>query len=254
MRYVRLVSFILLCTPLQATQNVNSNSASFEVVSIKPNKSGRPETDFQPFVGGRLMVGNVTLKTLIISAFHVTESQISGGPGWMDSDRFDLSAKADGNVSLNEALQMLQTLLKERFKLVAHREIRDQTIYSLITGKNPPRLTPTQGNGETGIKVLPIAGQTLAAQVVGKNMTMQHLADILGSQLRSPVHDQTGLTGSFDFTFTLDKPSDAVGGTELDLISAIVTGLQEQLGLQLEAHKGQAEILIIDSAERPTEN
>jgi uncharacterized protein (TIGR03435 family) len=149
---------------------------------------------------------------------------------------------------------MLQTLLKERFKLVVHREMRDQTIYSLLTTKNPPRLTPAQLNGESGIKVLPIPGQTLAVQVVGKNMTMQHLASILGSQLRGPVHDQTGLTGSFDFAFTLDKPLDAAGGTEADLTSAILTGLQEQLGLRLEARKGQDEILVIDSAERPVEN
>lgn len=255
MRYVRLVSFILLWVPVQATQNLNPNPApSFEVASIKPNRSGTSETGFQPLVGGRFTVSNVTLKTLIISAFRVTDYQISGGPDWMDSDRFDVSAKADRNVSLSEALQMLQTLLKERFNLVAHREMRDQTIYFLIIGKNQPRLTPSQGNGETGVKVLPIAGQTLAVQVVGKKMTMQHLADILGFQLRSPVHDETGLTGSFDFAFTLDKSPDALGGTELDLTSAIVTGLQEQLGLKLEARKGQGEILVIDSAERPAEN
>jgi uncharacterized protein (TIGR03435 family) len=118
---------------------------------------------------------------------------------------------------------MLQTLLKERFKLVAHREMREQTIYSLINIKDPPRLTPMQGNGESGVKVLPIPGQTSAVQVVGKNMTMQHLADVLGSQLRGPVHDQTGLTGSFDFAFTLDKPPDAPGGAAPDLTFAIVT-------------------------------
>lgn len=210
--------------------------------------------DFQPLIGGRFTVGNVTLKTLIVSAFRVNDFQMSGGPGWMDSDRFDINAKADRNVSLNEALEMLQTLLKERFQLVAHREMREQTIYSLRAIKEPPSLTPTRGNDESDVKVLPIPGQTSAVQVVGKNMTMQHLADVLGSQLRAPVHDQTGLTGSFDFVFTLDKPLDAPGGTEPDLTSAIVTGLQEQLGLKLEAHKGQAEILVVDNAERPAEN
>jgi uncharacterized protein (TIGR03435 family) len=97
------MSFIALCSPVRAIQNVILSPAlSFEVSSIKPNKSGRTETDYQPVVGGRFTAGNVTLKTLIIIAFHVTDFQLSGGPGWMDSDRFDVSAKADGNVSLNE--------------------------------------------------------------------------------------------------------------------------------------------------------
>jgi uncharacterized protein (TIGR03435 family) len=256
MRYaLRVLSVTVLCTTAWAIQNVNpSPLPSFEVASIKPNKSGRAEMDFQPLIGGRFTVGNVTLKTLIVSAFRVTDFQILGGPGWMDSDRFDVNAKAGRNVSLNEALQMLQTLLKERFMLVAHREMREQTIYSLKAIKDRPNLTPTRGNDEGGVKVLPVPGQTSALQVVGKNMTMQHLADVIGSQLRGPVHDQTGLTGSFDFAFTLDKPPDVPGGTEPDLTSAIVTALQEQLGLKLEANKGQADILVVDSAERPTEN
>jgi uncharacterized protein (TIGR03435 family) len=196
----------------------------------------------------------VTLKTLITTAYHLRDSQISDGPGWIDSDRYDVNAKAkNGDVSLQEALQMLQTLLTDRFKLVFHRETKDVAAYTLLSGKNPPKLTPALANGESGIKVLPIEGQKSVVQMVGRNMTMQHLVDILGNQLRVPVIDHTGLTGSFDFDVKLDA-RDSSPGTSPDLGPLIVTAIQEQLGLKLESTKVPGEFLVIESVERPTLN
>src|SRR4051812_13327358 len=124
-----IAQFVLLAMvamPAAASQTP-AQKPSFEVVSIKPNKSGRLESDYQPVVGGRLTVNNVTLKALIIAAYHLGDSQMSGGPGWIDSDRFDINAKAELDVRLNEALQMLQTVLTDRFKLVYHLETKDVT-------------------------------------------------------------------------------------------------------------------------------
>ena len=105
----------------------SQSASSFEAASIQPNKSGSAEADFRPVVGGRLTVNNVTVKTLMTAAYHLNDFQISGGPGWIDSDRFDINAKAEDNVSLQEALRMLQTLLKDRFKLTFHRESKEVT-------------------------------------------------------------------------------------------------------------------------------
>jgi uncharacterized protein (TIGR03435 family) len=242
-----LLSFLTLTPMARAMQ-------SFEVVSIKPNRSGGAESVYQPVIGGRLTVSNVTLKELIKAAYHVAESQISGGPRWMESERFDINAKADRDVSLQEALQMLQTVLTDRFKLESHRETRNVTAYALSTANSPPKLTAAQAGGESGLKATPIEGQKRTLQVVANSMTMQHLADVLGSQLHAPVIDRTGLTGAFDFAFTLEPPSDPTTAASQDLDSSIITALQEQLGLKLETTKAPGEFLIIDHLERPTEN
>jgi uncharacterized protein (TIGR03435 family) len=170
----------------------------------------------------------------------------------MDSDRFDINAKAEQDVPLNEALQMLQTVLTDRFKLLYHRETRSVTGYTLLAG-NAPKLKTATGGGESGMKTSPIAGQKSTIQVAGKNMTMQHFADVLGSQLHAPVLDRSGLAGSFDFSFSLDM-GDVPAGVTPDLTPSLFTALQEQLGLKLESTRVPTEIFVIDSAEKPSEN
>jgi len=148
---------------------------------------------------------------------------------------------------------MLQTLLTDRFKLQLHGETRNVTAYTLLTGNNPPKLTAAQAGGESGLKATPMEGQKRTLQVVARNMTMQHLADVLGSQLHAPVINRTGLTGAFDFVLTLETPSDPTAASQ-DLDSSIITAFQEQLGLKLETTKAPGEFVIIDRVERPTEN
>jgi uncharacterized protein (TIGR03435 family) len=247
-----LLAFCILGTSILSAHSMPLQSPpAFEVASIRVNKTGNVEPDFHPVAGGRLTVNNVTLKTLIITAWHLQDSQISGGPGWIDSDRFDINAKAEGNVSLQEALQMLQTLLKDRFKLVFHRETRDVPAFklSVLSASRTPNLTPSQG-GESGLRATPVDGQKGIVQVTAKNMTMQHLADILGSQLHAPIAESTGLTGSFDFTFSVEVESDAA----MPAASAISNAFRDQLGLAFESIKAPAEFFVIESVDRPTEN
>ena len=247
-----LFAFCILGTSILNARPMPLQSApAFEAASIRANKTGTVEPDFHPVAGGRLTVNNVTLKTLIITAYHLQDSQISGGPGWIDSDRFDVNAKAEGNVSLQEALQMLQTLLKDRFKLAFHRETRDVPAFklSVLSANLAPKLSPTQG-GESGLRATAMEGQKGMVQVTAKNMTMQHLADILGSQLHAPIAESTGLAGSFDFTFSVEVESDAT----MPGATAISNAFRDQLGLRLEFTKAPGEFFVVESVDRPTEN
>jgi uncharacterized protein (TIGR03435 family) len=246
-----VVAFCMLgATMLSAGVQSPQFLPSFEVASIRINKSGNVEPDFRPVLGGRLTVNNVTMKTLITAAYHIASSQISGGPGWIDSDRFDINAKAEKDVPLQEALVMLQTLLKDRFKLVFHREMKDVPAYrlTLLSGNGAPKLVPSQG-GESGLRAVPMENQKLV-HLSARNMTMQHLSDILGNQLQMPVVDNTGLSGAFDFAFDIEMPS-AAAAPDGESISA---AFRDQLGLKLDQTKAPAEFFVIEKVERPTDN
>jgi uncharacterized protein (TIGR03435 family) len=246
-----VVAFCLLgATIMNAGVPPAQFSPSFEVASIRINKSGSAESDFRPVLGGRLTVNNVTVKTLITSAYHIASSQISGGPGWIDSDRFDINAKAEKDVPLQEALVMLQTLLKDRFRLVFHREMKDVPGYrlALLSESGAPKLVPSQG-GESGLRAVPMENQKLV-HLFARNMTMQHLADILGNQLQMPVVESTGLSGAFDFAFDIET-SGAGATPDAGTISA---AFRDQVGLKLDPIKAPAEFFVIEKVERPTEN
>ena len=119
-------------------------SSEFEAVSIKPNKSGDVRAMFRPSPGGRLSATNVTAKALIEWAYGVRDFQLSGEPGWADSERFDVIAKSDGNPRYDfikpELETMFQSVLADRFKLAMHRTTKEMPIYSLVIAKNGPKI------------------------------------------------------------------------------------------------------------------
>jgi uncharacterized protein (TIGR03435 family) len=229
---------------------------SFEAASIKPNKSGDRKVSIRRSPG-RFTTSNTTLKMLITFAYDIRGHQLSGGPGWLDSDRYDIVAKADGaNPSEAELKQMVQMMLADRFQLTIHRETKEMPVYALVVGKNGPKLHEAEG---TGPQMSMGRGQLTA-----KKVSMELFAKQLGNQLGRSVVDNTSLNGDFDFKleWTPDSgqpmgpkeggvdgpaPADASGPT-------IFTAVQEQLGLKLEAQKGPVEILVIDRAEKASEN
>src|SRR5687768_13114234 len=124
-----------LCGPVAADRQAPvpaSDLPSFDVASIKQNRSGEFFGSFGYEPGGRLMVVNNSVRTLIRSAYSLQNYQILGGPQWMNSDRYDVSARASGNASEEQLKLMLRRLLGERFKLVARREVREIPIYALV--------------------------------------------------------------------------------------------------------------------------
>jgi uncharacterized protein (TIGR03435 family) len=248
---------ILESTPQDSGLSPKEKSLAFDAASIKPysgggggSRSGAGAS--QPKAGGgsgsggllRFTPGRVatapmgvTARKMILEGFHLTQYQLSGGPDWIDSDRFDLEAAAEG-ANENQLRQMLQTLLAERFKLVIRRETREMPLYHLVVAKRGTKLHEWK-EGDP----MPRFGSDNLLKFENHG-TPQHLADLL-SGLRAvgrPVVDKTGLTGAYVFYVAWDPRED------------FLPAMQEQLGLTLEPHKGVVDCIAIDRIEKPEGN
>jgi len=269
----------------QSPQTASAPLPSFEVASIKPNRSG----DAHVWISGdpgRFTVTGATLKFLIKQAYDLKDVQISGGPSWINSERYDIDAKEED--SLIEKLEklppeqrreqlrlMVQSLLAERFKLRVSHATKELPIYALVIAKNGPKLQEakpgdTYPNGIKGLdgRTHPNVIRMVPGQLTGQGIPIASLVRMLW-ELGRPVVDQTGLKGKYDFTvqWTPDQSQPAMfkGPEEPkpgpDNTSApessgpsLFTAIQEQLGLRLESQKGPVQILVIDHVERPSEN
>jgi uncharacterized protein (TIGR03435 family) len=246
----------------------------FEVASIRPNNSASDTVELGPPAGGRFRATNVSLRMLIMRAYKVKNFEISGGPGWINSDRYDIIAgAAETGIDEVRFKPMLQALLEDRFQLIAHRETRQMPIYALQPAKSGPRLPePTGSCIEPGSLPHPTPFTLCggfhmdAGRLEGRRISMAQFVTALSNFLGRPVIDRTGYAGAFDvhLEFTFDGiaglngggfgapvlPSDAVDSSRPTIFAA----LQQQLGLRLESQKGPAEILVIDHAEKPAGN
>jgi uncharacterized protein (TIGR03435 family) len=232
---------------------------SFEVASIKPNTSASGNTGLR-FTPGRLTIENAPLRYLITWAYNVRVFQLSGGPGWVDSAKFDIAAKAEGNASPDQMRLMLQTLLEQRFKLSLRRETKEHALYALAAAKTGLKLK------ESGADCAALAreerGQCGAwfandNAFNGTKISMSQLVEGLSSMLDLPVVDKTGFASAFDvhLEWTADDNRAAPDGVADKAAGpAIFTALQEQLGLKLESGKGPIEALVIDHVEKPDAN
>jgi len=241
-----LVMMLLCAAPLSAQ--------TFDAASVKPSAPDNPNgSTFDYRNGGTLRVVNSTLQGLIESAYDVRDFQIAGGPAWVKTDRFDVTARsASGDTAAARADDMklsrvkLQALLAERFHLIIHRETRERQEYALTAGKGGARLVDVS---QTPPK--PTAGiQSAAGQLTATQSTMANLVYVLSRRLREPVVDRTGLNGRYDFELTWTEVGTA-GDAAADAPS-IFTALQEQLGLKLDSVRGPVETLVVDRAERPS--
>lgn len=225
--------------------------SQFEVASIKPSQAGnmdregnrREDVDTAP---GSLTMRNVSLSSCIRWAYGVQRSQVSG-PAWVDSERFDIAAKAANPASEDQLKVMLQALLGDRFKLTLHRDSKIVSLYALVVAKNGPKLQASEGEGKSKRVGNAVKGSF-------EQTSLPEFAEYLSVPFRAPVVDMTGLKGRFDFK--TDFSGFFVPGSSLDdLPGFISTAIQEQLGLRLESRKAPLEILVIDHAERvPSEN
>jgi uncharacterized protein (TIGR03435 family) len=231
---------------------------SFDVASVRANTSGAPEGSLGPRAGGYGAI-NVPLRILIVRAYQLRPFQVVGGPAWIDSERFDLDARASANSSPDDVLAMLQALLAERFRLVVRRETREQPIYVLVTARDDARPGPQlkrsgpecPGNPVCKMSGGYFPGKGGSLQGIGQPLTQ--LATTLGSAVDRIVLDRTGLTGAYDFSVTWKSGGFAVSPAGAsDDGPSLFTALQEQLGLKLEPSRGPVDVLVVDSAERPT--
>jgi uncharacterized protein (TIGR03435 family) len=187
-----------LITATGRAQSQTDRALSFEVASVKPSKPGsRFSMTRSP--GGRLTVTNATLKMLIKAAYHLKDYQLSGGPAWIDSDRFDIVAKADDGS--DDMASMLQALLADRFKLKIRRETKEFPVYVLLPAKSGPKLRQAAEDARSG-------GTVGRGHLTGHKMSMTELADVLSGDLDRYVIDRTGINGVFEID--LEWTPDAV--------------------------------------------
>jgi uncharacterized protein (TIGR03435 family) len=233
---------------------------AFEVADVKVNKSGelRMAIDLQP--GGKVIMRNVPMKVLIVFAYHLRPEALSGGPAWLESERFDVIAKAPETAPPDDVRRMVQTLLAESFKLAVHKEQKVMQAWALVLAKSGPKLQPSEAALLSGQGCRPGQGQPGQRHVDCRHVTMAALGDYLQElaprDFTVPVVDQTGLTDAYDFKLdwtptaapAADAPAIDAGPTIFDAVAA-------QLGLKLESRKLPLPILVVDHVERaPVEN
>jgi len=262
----------------------------YEVVSIRATNPGGNNVTRLLNAPDAFTASNVTLMMVVTSAFGVQDNQVLGAPSWASSDRYNIEAKMSGSVT--DALQkltpaertliqqqMLQGLLADRFKLTVQRVTQRLPVFTLLIGKGGSKLNEAKpddaySNGSHGAGGSSSAGQiTIEGNPTRQTMTghavpIARLAYMLTRGLERPVLDKTGLTGNYDFkiTFSPDQsqtqsPSTEGGATgstptvALDSTApALITAVEEQLGLKLRSGKGPVEIIVIDRVERPAGN
>ena len=247
--------WLLNAIPARAQAQTGPNTGSFDVASVKPAKAGTRGYSVQP-LPGRLTASNATLKILIAEAYHIYDFQISGGPKWLDAERYDLEGKLSGDAHLthSQLRGMLQKLLAERFSLAIHRESKNLPVYVLEVAKGGPKFQKSQDpEGQPYFRVFQ------RRQITAQRAPMAWLMETLSPFLGRPVLDKTGLDGAYDYKLewtpdAIQVSSEENGGPSDPNVPSLTSALQEQLGLKLQAQKGPVEILVIDRAEKATAN
>jgi uncharacterized protein (TIGR03435 family) len=301
---MKALNFWLLAAFMVTLVQAQNPTPSFEVASIKPNNS-RPQglggalgcygTDSNSpgttIPTGRCIARLQPVSRVIGLAYDIPpasmypyEGQVLSGPGWINSEMYDIEAKAEGPATQAQLKQMLQVLLAERFKLKLHRENRDMPVYALVTAKNGPKLKAASKDRDCAgqrrrdhryeLSATSLTGHCHAFipggmefMITGQSVDMSDFAEMLSIWAGRLVIDKTGVEGLFDINLPRflppgqslpAVPPNAVEGirekiAEIQSLPTLFNVL-DQLGLKLEAARGPVEVLVIDSIERPSEN
>lgn len=263
-RLTPIVAMVLVTAILRvdATAQAPAAAPTFDVASIHINNT---ETDGHHHIvsdpaESHFRTVNLSLRELIQFAYDVPDSQILGGPAWLDSITFDIDAKSDPSVDAelhalpteqarDQKQRMVQALLADRFELKVHQETRQLPVYALIVTKDGPKFKPSRIDGTT------IDTGRTRLHIAGSDDTIGILARELALVLGRVVLNQTGLSGRYDLSlrWTPDDPASSASSSP-DAPPDIFTAIQEQLGLKLESTKGPVSVLVIDSVEKPSPN
>jgi uncharacterized protein (TIGR03435 family) len=235
----------------------------FEVASLKPSTAEGRGGGIRPAAGGqRYEATNCSIKLMIQVAYRVKADQIVGGPAWLDSDRFDLEAKAEKPSSADELHVMLINMLQDRIQLKFHHEKKEMPMYVLTVDKGGPKLTPHEAANAGDPWIDQIQEKFLHIKMKATFAPMDYFAFRLSQLMDRPVVDLTNLHGGFDFNleYTRELPpgfpeNGKINGEEPDTSGPTVfDAVKKQLGLELKAQKGPVEVIVIDRAEKPTGN
>jgi uncharacterized protein (TIGR03435 family) len=230
----------------------------FDVTVIKPSEPGSPGKGIR--VNGRqLSTLNFSVTDMITFAYGIQASQITGAPSWMESEKYNLTAKpaGEGQPNTKQWKIMLQKMLADRFQLAFHHDKKELSVYAITVGKGGPKLTKSAGdpNGLYGAGGPP-------GSFSARNANMGDFAEVMQStMLDRPVVDQTGLVGRFDFQLKFTPDQSQYGGMrpppaadDAEAPPDLFTAMQEQLGLKLQATKAPVDVLVIDKVSKPSEN
>ncbi len=221
--------------------------ATFDAASIKPHPE--PINVSRSDISGTYATWTATtLLNLVVQAYDLKYYQVSGGlQKWTASDHFDISARAAEGAPLTpESLRpLVQSLLADRFQLKFHRETKELPVFALVLAKSGPKLKDPDMNSREAYTM----GDNKGLHIVQSHGTMQELAEQLSNTGGRPVLVMTGLVGMYSFKLDFNP-----GNTSDSDIPPMSTALQDQLGLRLEPQKAPNEILINDSAEKPSGN
>lgn len=258
----------------------SASRPSFEVATVKPSAADDIRSGPGPLPGGRVTARSVTLKMLMAVAYDVREENISGGPNWIATDRWNIEARpGEGSMppgnwpEFLEADQpltlMLQSLLEDRFQLKVRREAKEAPVYILSVAKNGARMKLSAGQDTVG-RGVPRGSMRLnprAGYLAGNGIAVAKLAGILSEPgvLGRPVIDRTLMDGLYDFILEWSPEpgpgpvapgvSDPPPAQSTDISGpSIFTAIQEQLGLKLESSKGPVAVLVVDSVQKPAGN
>jgi bla regulator protein blaR1 len=277
---------ILNAPPVHAqSQEALSQSAkaplTFDVASIKPSSGDDNHRLIQVLPGGGLRTSGTPAKFLVTFAYDVRDFQVFSGPGWINTDGFDILAKSERaagsegapddprqmtdaqmKTAQEQLREKLQALLADRFQLTVHRETKEQPVYVLVVGKSGSKLQESDAK-QSDRRMMMGRGR-----INGNGVPLEMLTNVLSNQLGRPVIDRTGLKGHFNIKLEWTPDPGQAGGPFGGLPPpgveappppdpngpSLFTAVQEQLGLRLESQKGPVDVIVIDRMERPSEN
>ena len=281
MRFPLLPLLVLAgCFATARAQQTAGHGRSFDVASVRPGAA--PDAELIPIrmkvERSRIHYQNASLRDCIQVAYAVKDFQISG-PSWL-SNRFNIEARYPAGATEDDVPEMLQALLKERFKLEVHPAMKDHAVYALVVSRNGPKITPTElhptdlPDSATRRPGTPVYGDLLmmgspaGMRLKGPAVSLSTLVETLSVFTDEPVVDQTALPGRYDIDLVFlpeerlrmhGTPGGGAGlgrGAEAQveppptLFEAV-----QQYGLKLEARKAPMKVLVVDHLEKsPTEN
>lgn len=270
-------------SPSPSTSSIKPNLPKFEVSTVKP--AAPSDSSMMRFTPDGVSINGIPMKMLLRESFGVEDDRILGEPGWV-KNRYDIEAKVDPddaprlkNFNIEQRRGMLLPLLEDRFNLKYHHETRELPMYALVVAKgglkmkasapDPPKTddAPKPDNGEAGDK--PRMGRHSLmmdgrGHLESTGTTTEMLSHVLARELGRTVLNKTGLTGNYDYTLQwtpddVGTPMGDAGPGKGDVSPdaggpTLLTALEEQLGLKLEASKGTVDVIVIDGIDLPTGN
>jgi len=269
---IRFVIALALASGLLSAQS--PEMPAFDVASVKPNRSGSTESSSFVQPGGRYTATNVTLRTLVKTAYSLHDDQVIGGPGWIDAERFDIAAKAEGystpSAFRDRARLMLRPLLADRFKLVTRHEHREIAVYSLVLARTdgrfgpqfrrssadacsglPKAVRPAPGTAEPEMPMPCGAEMYRLGHLAARGMALSNLAFNVSRWTDRVVVDRTGLDGTFDWDVQWVPDPQVPDPAHPPEGPSLFAALRDQAGFKLDGARAPVDVLIVESAARP---